>query len=32
VLLGGIGTLIVAGLWVRLFPPLSQRDRLTGAP
>jgi hypothetical protein len=26
--LGGVGTLIVAGLWMRLFPELSQRDKL----
>ena len=25
-----IGTLVVAGLWFRLFRPLAQRDRLTG--
>ena len=28
VLLGGIGTLVVAGLWLKLFPALAQRDRL----
>ncbi len=28
VLLGGIGTLAVVGLWFRLFPALAQRDRL----
>jgi MFS family permease len=28
VVLGGIGTLLVAGLWFRLFPPLAQRDAL----
>jgi MFS family permease len=28
VLLGGAGTLLVAGLWLRLFRPLAQRDRL----
>jgi MFS family permease len=28
VVLGGVGTLIVAVLWMRLFPELSQRDRL----
>ena len=28
VLLGGIGTLAVAGLWIKLFPALAQRDRL----
>ncbi len=30
VLLGGIGTLVVAGLWIKLFPTLAQRDRLVG--
>lgn len=30
VVLGGLGTLLVAALWVRLFPPLAQRDALTG--
>ena len=28
VLLGGIGTLIVAGLWLKLFPTLAERDAL----
>jgi len=28
VIVGGIGTLLVAALWIRLFPPLAQRDRL----
>jgi MFS family permease len=28
VVLGGIGTLIVVGLWMRLFPSLRDRDRL----
>jgi hypothetical protein len=28
VVLGGIGTLLVAALWTRLFPTLAQRDRL----
>jgi MFS family permease len=28
VVLGGVGTLLVAALWTRLFPPLWQRDRL----
>ena len=28
VLLGGIGTLIVAGLWLKLFPTLAKRDAL----
>jgi hypothetical protein len=32
VLLGGVGTLLVVGLWFRLFPALAQRDRLQGDP
>ncbi|MFS8084803.1 MAG: MFS transporter [Acidobacteriota bacterium] len=28
VVLGGLGTLLVAGLWTRWFPSLAQRDRL----
>jgi MFS family permease len=28
VILGGVGTLIVVALWMRLFPPLARRDRL----
>ena len=32
VLLGGIGTLLVAALWTRWFRPLAQRDRLSGTP
>jgi len=32
VLLGGVGTLAVAALWIRWFPALAGRDRLTGAP
>jgi hypothetical protein len=28
VVLGGVGTLVVAGLWLRLFPALAQRDAL----
>jgi len=28
VVLGGLGTLLVAGLWLRLFPALAQRDAL----
>jgi hypothetical protein len=31
VVLGGLGTLLVAGAWVRLFPALAQRDRLTSS-
>lgn len=30
VLLGGAGTLLVAALWVRLFPELARRDALSG--
>lgn len=29
-IVGGIGTLIVAGLWIRLFPALWRRDHLQG--
>ena len=25
---GGVGTLVVAALWMRLFPSLARRDRL----
>ena len=32
VVLGGIGTLLVALWWTRLFPSLAQRDRLTTEP
>ena len=28
VVLGGVGTLLVVALWIRLFPPLAKRDRL----
>ncbi len=28
VVLGGVGTLLVAGLWLRLFPALARRDRM----
>ena len=28
VVVGGVGTLIVAGLWIRLFPSLAHRDRM----
>jgi MFS family permease len=31
VVLGGVGTLIVVALWMRLFPPLRKVDRLTDA-
>ena len=30
VVLGGLGTLVVAGLWMKLFPSLAQRERMTG--
>lgn len=30
VVLGGLGTLVVVGLWVRIFPSLVRRDRLHG--
>jgi MFS family permease len=29
VVLGGIGTLVIIGVWVRLFPPLHALDRMT---
>ena len=29
VVIGGVGTLVIAGLWMRLFPVLYQRDTLT---
>ncbi|WP_084150845.1 MFS transporter [Azohydromonas australica] len=33
VILGGVGTLLVVGLWFKLFPALAQRDRMqTPAP
>lgn len=32
VVLGGVGTLIVAGAWLRLFPALASRDALESAP
>ncbi len=28
VVMGGIGTLLIAGLWIRAFPALARRDRL----
>ena len=31
VIVGGVGTLIVAGLWIRWFPSLARRDRLMDA-
>lgn len=30
VVLGGVGTLLIAAAWLKLFPALAQRDRLTG--
>ena len=30
VVVGGIGTLVVVGLWMRLFPSLANIDRLEG--
>ncbi len=30
VLPGGFGTLVVAGMWVRLFPAMARRDALAG--
>ncbi|HET9643971.1 MAG TPA: MFS transporter [Burkholderiaceae bacterium] len=30
VLLGGVGTLVVVAAWLRLFPELARRERLTG--
>ncbi len=32
VVFGGVGTLIVAGVWMRLFPDLARRDRLVERP
>lgn len=32
VVLGGLGTLLVVALWMRLFPALTHRDRLREAP
>ena len=28
VVMGGVGTLIVTGLWIKLFPGLARRDRM----
>ncbi|BCQ64993.1 hypothetical protein PBOI14_67430 [Pseudomonas sp. Boi14] len=28
VVLGGVGTLLVTGVWIKLFPTLAQRDRM----
>jgi MFS family permease len=30
VVIGGVGTLLVAAIWIRLFPALAQRDRMLG--
>jgi hypothetical protein len=27
--MGGIGTLVVTGTWIKLFPTLAKRDRMT---
>lgn len=32
VLLGGLGTLVVVAVWMRLFPSLAERDRLHDHP
>ncbi|MES2819444.1 MAG: MFS transporter [Pseudomonadota bacterium] len=32
VVIGGVGTLLVSGLWIRLFPTLANRDRLHPTP
>jgi hypothetical protein len=32
VVLGAMGTLLVAATWLRLFPALATRDRLTSPP
>ena len=31
VVLGGVGTLLVAAAWLRLFPALAHRDRMQGS-
>lgn len=28
VVLGGVGTLVVTGVWIKLFPTLAKRDRM----
>jgi hypothetical protein len=30
VVMGGVGTLLVAATWTRLFPALAKRDRMLG--
>jgi hypothetical protein len=32
VIVGGVGTLVVVGVWTRLFPALVKRDTLTVKP
>jgi len=32
VVLGGVGTLLVVALWMRMFPALTHRDRLHDHP
>lgn len=32
VVLGGVGTLAVVGLWIKLFPQLARRERLAAGP
>ena len=32
VVLGGVGTLVITGVWMKLFPGLAKRDRLTAPP
>ena len=32
VVIGGLGTLLIAATWIRLFPALAKRDRLISAP
>jgi MFS family permease len=32
VVVGGVGTLVIAGAWMRLFPALARRETLTSAP
>jgi len=28
VVMGGVGTLVVTGVWIKMFPTLAKRDRL----
>ena len=32
VVLGGVGTLVVTGVWIKLFPTLAKRDRMHTPP